>query len=60
MAGVVEPEETSIAGRRLGGRVPAATNTQATLKRLLGNGAAPRLCNEDPRRADDNRESLLW
>jgi hypothetical protein len=32
------PEETSIGGQRLGGRVPAETNTQATIEILLGNG----------------------
>jgi hypothetical protein len=34
--GIVEPEDTSIARRRLGKHVPAATKTQATIEVLLG------------------------
>jgi hypothetical protein len=35
-AEIVEPEETSIAGQRLGKQVSAATDTQATIEQLLG------------------------
>jgi hypothetical protein len=35
-AGIVEPEETSIARQRLGKQVPAATDTQATIEKLFG------------------------
>jgi hypothetical protein len=49
-AGIVKPEQTTIARQRLGKHIPAATNTQAkielsilcntsvTIKELLGNG----------------------
>jgi hypothetical protein len=36
MAGIVEPEETYIARQRLGKHVPTATNTQATIRIVLG------------------------
>jgi hypothetical protein len=55
----MEPEETSIARQRLGKHIPAATNTQATLKEFLETvfsvGSAPRLYN-DPRLAEELRE----
>jgi hypothetical protein len=35
-AGIVEPEETSIATQRLGKQVSAANGTQATIEELLG------------------------
>jgi hypothetical protein len=38
-AGIVGPEQTSIARQRLGKHIPAATNTQATIEEL------PFLCN---------------
>jgi hypothetical protein len=34
----MEPEETPIATQRLRRQVPEATNTQATIEELLGNG----------------------
>jgi hypothetical protein len=38
-AGIVEPEQTSIARQRLSKHIPAATNTQAAIEEL------PFLCN---------------
>jgi hypothetical protein len=38
MAGIVEPDDTFIARQRHDNHVPSATNTQATLEGLLGNG----------------------
>jgi hypothetical protein len=35
-AGIVEPEEKSIAKQRLGKQVSTSTDTQATIEKLLG------------------------
>jgi hypothetical protein len=54
--------ETTIARKQLSKHVPAAKNTQTTVEVLLGYnnkkmfsvGSAPKLYNEDPRRANNN------
>jgi hypothetical protein len=54
--GIVEPEKTSIARKRLDEHVPAATNALATIHELLKTacsvGSAPRIYNVDPRPAE--------
>jgi hypothetical protein len=53
-AGIVEPEETHTARKRLGTHVLAAINTLTTIEELLKSGIfcwvpPPRLYNKDPR-----------
>jgi hypothetical protein len=57
-AGIVEPEETSIARKQFRKHVPAATNTQATIEELVemvfSVGSVPRLYNEEPRPVEED------
>jgi hypothetical protein len=54
-AGIMGPDETTIARQRLDKHVPAATNRQVTIEELLETGfsvgTAQKLYNEEPRPA---------
>jgi hypothetical protein len=58
-AGIVESEETPIAGQRLGKQVFAATDTQATIENLLGTMLSIRSVSRGYEKDKEDRSSQL-